>query len=216
MPSRNLKSALLSQQAEVNRQKARVRKLHQQQLKAASIESSLSNSKHPNRKSKPKQSKRVDKDVDFKSIPIRSTIPFDRQDTILLLGEANFSYALSIIQPPFSHPPHQLCATTYDSEAICHSKYPDARENIEELRREGVVLGFEVDAGNLQGSKVVRHGPRWSRIIFNFPHVGVSFFHTFTSSHASVTVESLEKPLFISALSTCAEGMILMDGLTYK
>lgn len=105
----------------------------------------------------------------------RRTIPFARDDTILLLGEANFSFSHSLLQPPHSHPAHQICATSYDSETVCYEKYPDAKGLVEDLRRLGVKVGFGVDAGELGKSwKVVGKGKRWSRVIFNFPHVGRS------------------------------------------
>jgi 25S rRNA (uracil2634-N3)-methyltransferase len=109
--------------------------------------------------------------------PPRRTIPFARDDTILLLGEANFSFSHSLLLPPHSHPAHQICATSYDSETVCYEKYPDAKGLVGELRELGVKVGFGVDAGELGKSwKVVGKGKRWSRVIFNFPHVGGSDF----------------------------------------
>lgn len=126
--------------------------------------------------------------------------PFARDDTILIVGEANFSFTLSLLLPPRAHPPSQILATAYDSEEECFSKYPDARENIETIRRiagrDDIVL-FGVDAGQLQKykqvtgaaprSKVSRNlddsyqetssssssgQRRWSKVWFGFPHVG--------------------------------------------
>ncbi|KAJ1020719.1 hypothetical protein NDA16_004111 [Ustilago loliicola] len=84
--------------------------------------------------------------------------PFARDDTILIVGEANFSFTLSLLLPPRSHPPYQILATAYDSEEECFSKYPDARENVEKIRRiagrDDIVL-FGVDAGQLEKYKQV-------------------------------------------------------------
>ena len=146
----------------------------------------------------------------------RPTNPIDRDDTVLLLGEANFSFAMALISPPHSHPPRLVCATSYDSEQVstilvfhvlvistiwhlggslangffdtypitaqdvmlmlsqtCYIKYPDARSNVSRLREAGVKVGFGVDAGALEKSKgAVGKGRRWSRVVFNFPHVG--------------------------------------------
>ena len=108
----------------------------------------------------------------------RPTIPFDKSDTILLLGEANFSYAHSLILPPHSHPPHLLLATSYDSEKMCYEKYPDAEGLVRILRETGVRVGWVVDSGDLERCKMVAKGRRWSRVIFNFPHVG-EYFSTY-------------------------------------
>ncbi|EST08486.1 protein of unknown function DUF2431 [Kalmanozyma brasiliensis GHG001] len=128
--------------------------------------------------------------------------PFARDDTILIVGEANFSFTLSLLLPPRSHPPSQILATAYDSEQECFSKYPDARENVEKIRRlagrDDIVL-FGVDAGQLDKYKQVTGASkksqvsrnlddsygeassskaadsaqrRWSKVWFGFPHVG--------------------------------------------
>lgn len=126
--------------------------------------------------------------------------PFARDDTILILGEANFSFTLSLLLPPRSHPPSQILATAYDSEQECYSKYPDARDNVERIRRmagrDDIIL-FGVDAGQLekyrqvtgntksksQASRNLEEGygesadqastqRRWSKVWFGFPHVG--------------------------------------------
>ena len=45
----------------------------------------------------------------------KATIPFDQSDTILLLGEANFSFATSLLSPPHDLKGYMICATSYDS-----------------------------------------------------------------------------------------------------
>jgi len=170
MPSRKLKSALLSHQSAVARRATQSKAAEHRQAKALSIKSTLSGSS-----SKPKskgKSKLTSKPDGSQSHP--TTIPIDNTDTILLLGEANFSFALSLLPPPHSFSPRQICATSYDSEDLCYSKYPDARDHVAELRESGVRVGFGVDAGALEKSKVVGTGKRWSRVVFNFPHVGRS------------------------------------------
>lgn len=128
--------------------------------------------------------------------------PFARDDTILIVGEANFSFTLSLLLAPRSHPPSQILATAYDSEEECFTKYPDARENVEKIRRlagrDDIIL-FGVDAGQLEKHKQVTGASksktkgnsnladgyertsdpsssmsqrRWSKVWFGFPHVG--------------------------------------------
>lgn len=101
----------------------------------------------------------------------KPVVPFDRADTLLLLGEANFSFTLSLLSPPHSHPAHQVLATSYDTERECYLKYPDGEGNVRKLREKGVKVEFKVDAGNLEKCKAVGKG-RWSKVIFNFPHAG--------------------------------------------
>lgn len=111
---------------------------------------------------------------------------FQPDDTILLVGEGNFSFALSLLNPPYAHPPQLLLATAYDSEKECYEKYPDGKKNVAEIRRiakrDNIVV-FGVDAGDLAGNKALRQAlrqadggskteARWSKIVFNFPHVG--------------------------------------------
>jgi 25S rRNA (uracil2634-N3)-methyltransferase len=105
-------------------------------------------------------------------------VPFTTTDTILLLGEANFSYSLSLINH-HSIPSHQMLATSYDTERECYLKYPDGEANVKALREAGVKVEFKVDAGNLEKCKAVGKG-RWSRVIFNFPHAGRSHSHSLT------------------------------------
>ncbi|SPO26244.1 uncharacterized protein UTRI_02520 [Ustilago trichophora] len=64
--------------------------------------------------------------------------PFQRDDTILIVGEANFSFTLSLLLPPRSHPPSQILATAIRRLA----------------GRDDVVL-FGVDAGQLEKYKAV-------------------------------------------------------------
>lgn len=84
--------------------------------------------------------------------------PFTKEDSILIVGEANFSFALSLLLPPRNHPPSQILATAYDSEEECYAKYPDAQANVERIRslagRDDIVL-FGVDAGQLDKHKQI-------------------------------------------------------------
>ncbi|WVF67280.1 hypothetical protein IAT40_002029 [Kwoniella sp. CBS 6097] len=100
------------------------------------------------------------------------TNPFDRTDTILLLGEGNFSFSHSLLLPPHNIPPYQILATAYDSQEITYRKYPDAQRFVDTLREKGARVEFGVDAGLLEKCKAVGKGRKWSKVVFNFPHVG--------------------------------------------
>lgn len=175
-----LKAALASQQHSVAKLAARKRAQAAEDAKRASIKASVDGVKKGKKRAKAAASKmaneaksegleQITKSKAKKKPP---TIPFDKQDTILLLGEANFSFSLSLLREPHNLPAHQILATVYDSERITLEKYPDAAENIRLLKEEGVRVEFGVDAGALEKCKAVGKGRRWSRVIFNFPHVG--------------------------------------------
>ncbi|WFD00735.1 25S rRNA (uracil(2634)-N(3))-methyltransferase [Malassezia yamatoensis] len=126
-----------------------------------------------NRKAKSKNSSAKPK-------PKKHVSPFTRDDTILLIGEGNFSFALSLLCEPHCHPPHLLLATSFDTEQEVHEKYPDARDILTEIRkRAGVyadsILAFGVDAGALHKYTPITGGRtaspyRWSKVWFGFPH----------------------------------------------
>lgn len=175
-----LKAALASQQHSVAKLAARKRAQAAEDAKRASIKASVDGVKKGKKRAKAAASKianeaksegleQITKSKAKKKPP---TIPFDKQDTILLLGEANFSFSLSLLREPHNLPAHQILATVYDSERTTLEKYPDAAENIRLLKEEGVRVEFGVDAGALEKCKAVGKGRRWSRVIFNFPHVG--------------------------------------------
>lgn len=114
--------------------------------------------------------------------PRRAIYPFLRDDTILLVGEGNFSFTLALLSAPHHHPPHLILATSYDTEDEVYQKYPDARGIVERIRQIAGdqaprILAFGVDAGALNKCDAVvgpdkNHAHRWSKVWFGFPHVG--------------------------------------------
>ncbi|KAG6841558.1 hypothetical protein C0991_009593 [Blastosporella zonata] len=107
--------------------------------------------------------------------PRRTTIPFRPTDTILLIGEGNFSFARALLcDPPAGLqdlPPKNLTATAYDREDECYEKYADAKEIVADLRQRGVQVLFGVDGTKLERTAPLK-GRRWDRIVWNFPHAG--------------------------------------------
>ncbi|KAJ3999468.1 hypothetical protein F5050DRAFT_1805008 [Lentinula boryana] len=110
----------------------------------------------------------------------KSTIPFRSTDTILLIGEGNFSFAKALARPLHSEtelthlvhlPPNNITATTYDLEDDCYVKYHDAQDIVASLREWGVEVLFGVDATKLEWNSTFK-GRRWSKIVWNFPHAG--------------------------------------------
>jgi 25S rRNA (uracil2634-N3)-methyltransferase len=110
------------------------------------------------------------------------TIPFRSTDSILLIGEGNFSFARAMLfDAPAqleSFSPAQLTATAYDSEQECFTKYPGAEEIVKGLKEKGVQVLFGVDGGKLEKTAALK-GRRWDRILWNFPHVGKYIFSQF-------------------------------------
>lgn len=112
----------------------------------------------------------------------RSTYPFQPQDTILLLGEGDFSFTLSLLSPPHNHSARRILATSFESSLEqCSAKYPKAKQNVEAIRalaggRQDSVR-FGVDAGDLMRDKIIRRwvsetGGGFTKVWFGFPHVG--------------------------------------------
>ena len=107
--------------------------------------------------------------------PRRFTIPFRGSDSILLIGEGNFSFAVALLQHPPTplehHPSANIVATAYDTEEECYSKYPDAEQNVRVLREKGAQVLFSVDATKLERASALK-GRAFDRIVWNFPHAG--------------------------------------------
>ena len=103
------------------------------------------------------------------------TIPFAPTDTILLIGEGNFSFAYALAVNPPSQlqylPPQNITATAYDTEEECLAKYADAQEKIAVLKVKGVNIFFGVDATKLEKVSQLK-GKRWDKVVWNFPHEG--------------------------------------------
>ncbi|KAK4689394.1 25S rRNA (uracil2634-N3)-methyltransferase, partial [Tremellales sp. Uapishka_1] len=172
MPStRNLKGALISHKTIQARKAMEERNRLHKQAKQASIKTSSAERKAAKRKLQATSSS-FDKGKRTQNHSERVVIPFDKFDSVLLIGEANFSFALSLLSPPHNLYPQQILATSYDSEDVCYDKYPDAVEIVKSLRRGGVKVEFGIDCTVLEKHKVIGKGGRWSRVIFNFPHAG--------------------------------------------
>lgn len=113
-------------------------------------------------------------------------IPFDKNSTLLLVGEGDFSFARSILQADYILP-ENLIVTSYDASiAELNLKYPHTfQENYDFLIDQGVNIFFRIDATNfLKSFKLTKKtpwtkilGPEWhhkylQNIMFNFPHTG--------------------------------------------
>ncbi|KAJ2358237.1 hypothetical protein GGF43_000951 [Coemansia sp. RSA 2618] len=104
-----------------------------------------------------------------KKKPRTPFFPYKPTNTILLIGEGNFSFALSVATKLESGA--NIVATAYDSEKVAREKYDDIQANIDGFTKLGGTVIFDVDGTNISGCKEVR-GKKFSHIVFNFPHVG--------------------------------------------
>lgn len=161
--TKNLKAALKSQQS---RLKANQRLAHANQVAEHKIraqgQQSTSKITASGLKGKAKQT------------PRRPTTPFQSTDSILLIGEGNFSFARALIQSPaleLGLQPNSITATAYDSEQECYEKYPEAKLIVSNLKSSGMEILFSVDGTCLEKNSSLK-GRRWDRVVWNFPHAG--------------------------------------------
>ncbi|CAL9737110.1 25S rRNA (uridine(2634)-N(3))-methyltransferase [Monosporozyma servazzii] len=113
-------------------------------------------------------------------------VPFGKDETLLLVGEGDFSFAKSIIMQDYIRP-ENLIVSSYDASVNeLKLKYPHTFEdNYKYLTDLGVKIFFQINATNLiKTFKLSRHTP-WKKIMgkewqskylqnimFNFPHTG--------------------------------------------
>jgi 25S rRNA (uracil2634-N3)-methyltransferase len=126
---------------------------------------------------------------------------------MLLVGEGNFSFALSLAKLRAANSPHPLfpallqfthvTATSLDTEAEVVQRYAHCDSYLAQLRTMSVALQFQVNAIKLTDT----YDPlkdRFDCIVFNFPHTGtptttansVSLSHFSPSFSAALTLPS--------------------------
>jgi 25S rRNA (uracil2634-N3)-methyltransferase len=158
-----LKSALIKLQD--NHQK-RQRATDIQARKEAALEASKKQQQQPQQHQKSTAATKTNK----KALSNLPPPPYNEHDTILLVGEANFSFAKCLALEVLNRG-DTITATTLDSCTKMTEKYEDAQQNIKDLEEAGATVLFEVDATKLNKIKSLK-GKRFSKIVFNFPHAG--------------------------------------------
>ncbi|KAI8914230.1 hypothetical protein EDD86DRAFT_231639 [Gorgonomyces haynaldii] len=93
----------------------------------------------------------------------------DDSENILFIGEGNFSFAWAVCEQ-LGTGEHLVC-TCFDSEKVLKEKYEDAIGNIEQLQFMEAQILYGVDCTKLESFASLKRR-RFSKIIFNFPHVG--------------------------------------------
>ncbi|CUM51381.1 uncharacterized protein AC631_02245 [Debaryomyces fabryi] len=172
--SKGLKGALarLATKEELLKKKEKSLEIQKdkQALKEKSIKGGKNNKKKPQRQ----------------QIQQKGLQPFNIDDKLLLVGEGDFSFAVSIIKENFIAPGN-LIATSFDSKDELIQKYPNVEDNLNFLIEEGVQVLHSIDATDLVSSLKLNHSGKNKKkvksrlfsdnknldyIMFNFPHTG--------------------------------------------
>lgn len=112
----------------------------------------------------------------------KGLIPFNRDDTLLLVGEGDFTFARSIIEEAYILP-ENLIATSFDSLQQLQEKYPGVDDILASLKDYGVRVYHDIDAMNLvtsmklntsksKNKPLFKNKANLDYIMFNFPHTG--------------------------------------------
>ncbi|XP_015178814.1 PREDICTED: mitochondrial ribosome-associated GTPase 2 isoform X2 [Polistes dominula] len=89
---------------------------------------------------------------------------FNENESVLLLGEGNFSFSVALCQLNLKI---NLIATCFES-VISHET---GKKNIEYLKRHGICVLLGIDATKLMENPILKI-KSFDKVIFNFPHVG--------------------------------------------
>lgn len=117
-----------------------------------------------------------------KTLDGRGYIPFDENTCLLLVGEGDFSFALSLISNNYIGS-DKLIATGYDEKEEAYQKYPNAQQNVTFLESHGIKVLHKIDATKLEAclklhnlkkkkDATINAYRRVNCIMFNFPHSG--------------------------------------------
>lgn len=113
----------------------------------------------------------------------KGLVPFTPEESVLLVGEGDFTFALSIVKQNLVRP-ESLVATSFDSKEELVAKYPDVETTLAALEKEGVIVRHDIDATNLPATlktlptkkkphvKLFNTNKKLDCIMFNFPHTG--------------------------------------------
>lgn len=182
----NLSNALAKHQHESIQKKIKLQKLKNKNLHYPT------NGKKPNFKSKQQPSPSPSSPLELPPLNKNKTfIPFNENDRILIVGDGDFSYSLSIIEQKLIKP-EKVIITSFDSLNMLYDKYGNELidSNIAKLKNLGVLrIYHEIDgtklneslnlsignkkSGNGSGKSIeVLGGLKINNIVFNFPHIG--------------------------------------------
>lgn len=147
----------------------------------------LHKNKEQNKQQKKSQpNAKVRKNQELQKLNEASFSAFQKDETLLLVGEGDFSFTRSLIEEEFLKA-ENIIATSYDSSpSELELKYPHSfKENYDFLIQNKVKVMFKVDAMHLIKTLTLSKRNTWSKllgsswkykslqnIMFNFPHTG--------------------------------------------
>lgn len=99
-----------------------------------------------------------------KKTTYRYKLQCTEEEKILLVGEGNFSFALSLSE--IVHGAYNMICTSFDSRDTMLKKYPESDEITKNLEEMGGTIMYNVDATKLIAHAVWKK-KRFSKIIFN-------------------------------------------------
>jgi 25S rRNA (uracil2634-N3)-methyltransferase len=160
-----------------------------------------------------------------KSAPTVYPFPYRSSDSILLVGEGNFSFAHVLCQ---LLPGVELTATTYDTKEVAELKYRDLKSHLDGITEQNseAVVDFGIDATKLDSLKAYK-GKKYTRIVFTFPHVGagekdearnVGINQTLLFNFFKAASKLLASPQDVAKrqMEDTSEGNDLLDSLKVK
>ncbi|KMT09965.1 hypothetical protein BVRB_5g121820 [Beta vulgaris subsp. vulgaris] len=102
----------------------------------------------------------------------KSIMHYTSSQKILLVGEGDFSFALSLARAFGTA--YNMVATSLDSLEMLGKKYNNGVENVRELEDRGCIVLHGIDATQMSQHYFLST-QRFDRVIYNFPHVGFMF-----------------------------------------
>lgn len=146
----------------------------------------------------------------------KAFIPFEKSDTLLLVGEGDFTFARSLVTLNYIAA-ENLIATSFDTHQELLEKYPDVEEVLKDLKEEGVKVMHGIDCTKLAGSLNLNRknkttplfSPprRLNYIMFNFPHTGRGM------KDMDRNVRDHQK-LVLSYFENCKDVFLLVNSVT--
>ncbi|KAF8694787.1 hypothetical protein HU200_037878 [Digitaria exilis] len=94
---------------------------------------------------------------------------YSSTQSILLVGEGNFSFSLALATAFGSG--GNIVATSLDTSEALRNKYGGAESNITSLKRLGATVLHGIDVKTMKSHTDLRNR-RFDRIVYNFPHAG--------------------------------------------
>lgn len=96
------------------------------------------------------------------------SLSFSGNDRILVVGDGDFSFSKGLVGH-IGGTGDNLVLTSFDSANELTKKYPQAKANVDFVRKSGAVVRHGVDATKLEEAFP---GELFDCIVFNFPHSG--------------------------------------------